>query len=75
MRWRYQAGDVVYSSPAIGDDGTVYCGSHDCYLYALYPDNGTLKWRYGTGNWIRVSPCIGDDGTIYVVSLDNYLYA
>ena len=65
----------MYSSPAIGVDGTVYCGSHDNGLYALYPNNGTVKWRFGTGGWIRTSPCIADDGTIYCVSLDNYLYA
>jgi outer membrane protein assembly factor BamB len=53
----------------------VYCGSHDTYLYALYPNNGTLKWKYKTDGWIRVSPCIADDGTIYIVSLDNYLHA
>jgi hypothetical protein len=66
---------VIYSSPAVGNDGTIYCGCHDNYLYALYPDDGMLKWKYKTGNWIRTSPCIGDDGTIYVVSLDDYLHA
>ena len=75
LKWRYQTNHVVYSSPAIGDDGTVYCGSHDGYLYALYPNNGTLKWKFPTNNWIRTAPCIADDGTIYVVSLDNHLYA
>jgi outer membrane protein assembly factor BamB len=74
-RWQYTTGHVVYSSPAISDDGTVYCGSHDTYLYALYPNNGTVKWKFHTGDWIRVSPCIADDGTIYCVSLDDYLYA
>jgi len=66
---------VVYSSPAIGLDGTIYCGCHDTYLYALYPNNGTLKWKFKTGDWIRVSPCIADDGTVYCVSTDGYLYA
>ena len=75
LKWRYKTDLVVYSSPAIGPDGIIYCGSHDTYLYALYPNNGTLKWKYKTDGWIRVSPCIGDDGTIYVVSLDGYLHA
>jgi PKD repeat protein len=65
----------VLSSPAIGSDGTVYCGSHDEGLYALYPNNGTVKWRFGTGGWVRTAPCIADDGTIYCVSLSNYLFA
>ena len=75
LKWRYKTNHKIYSDPAIGPDGTIYCGSHDNYLYALYPDNGTLKWKYKTGHWVRVSPCIGDDGTIYVVSLDNHLHA
>jgi hypothetical protein len=64
LRWKYETGDIVRSSPAIGDDGTIYCGSHDGYLYALYP-NGTLKWKYNVGCWIGGGPTIADDGTIY----------
>jgi len=75
LKWIYNTNHVVYSSPAIGDDGTIYCGSHNGNLYALYPDNGTKKWQYHTNHWIRTSPCIADDGTIYVVSLDEYLHA
>ena len=74
LKWRYKTGDWVMSSPAIGSDGIVYCGSHDHNLYALYP-NGTLKWQFPTGDWIRASPSIADDGTIYVGSYDDYLYA
>jgi outer membrane protein assembly factor BamB len=36
-------GGAVYSSPAVGSDGTVYVGSQDYYLYAINP-GGTLKW-------------------------------
>ncbi len=35
--WEFQTGDSIYnSSPAIGADGTVYIGSGDGKLYALY---------------------------------------
>jgi len=65
----------VYSSPAIGTDGTVYIGSDDAKLYALNPD-GTLKWTYTTGGSIGYSsPAIGEDGTVYVGSQDTKLYA
>ena len=74
LKWKYQTGDVVDSSPAIGSDGTIYVGSRDNYLYAINP-NGTLKWKYRTGDWVWSSPAIGSDGTIYVGSYDNYLYA
>jgi PKD repeat protein len=74
LKWKYQTGHEVSSSPAIGGDGTIYVGSYDNYLYALNPD-GTLKWHYLTGNVVDSSPAIGGDGTIYVGSYDNYLYA
>ncbi|WP_051962925.1 PQQ-binding-like beta-propeller repeat protein [Mesoaciditoga lauensis] len=74
LRWIYQTGGGIYSSPAIGSDGTIYVGSEDKYLYAINPD-GTLKWKYGTWGRIYSSPAIGSDGTIYVGSEDKYLYA
>ena len=74
LKWRYETGLFVESSPAIGVDGTVYVGSQDYYLYAINPD-GTLKWRYRTGSSIQTSPAIGVDGTVYVGSSDDYLYA
>lgn len=74
LKWRYQTGSDVYSSPAIGADGNVYVGSTDWYLYAIKPD-GTLKWSYLTGNSVNSSPAIGADGTVYVGSDDHYLYA
>ncbi len=74
LRWAFGTNSFVFSSPAIGSDGTIYVGSYDGYLYAINPD-GTLKWRYRTGGLIHSSPAIGSDGTIYVGSNDNYLYA
>ncbi|MEK7784420.1 MAG: PQQ-binding-like beta-propeller repeat protein, partial [Chloroflexota bacterium] len=74
LLWSYATGGYVYSSPAIGADGTIYVGSMDNQLYALNPD-GTLKWSYAAGDYIESSPAIGTDGTIYVGSYDNKLYA
>lgn len=74
LKWRYQTGDDVYSSPAIGSDGTVYVGSWDDYLYAISP-NGTLKWRYQTVVELTSSPTVGSNGVIYVGSFDYRIYA
>ena len=71
---KYETGDGIYSSPAVGADGTVYFGSDDTYLYALNAD-GSLKWKYATGGWISSSPAVGADGTVYIGSGDSYLYA
>jgi outer membrane protein assembly factor BamB len=74
LKWRYQTGDEIRSSPAIASDGTIYVGSDDKYFYAINP-NGTIKWEFETGDEIRSSPAIASDGTIYVGSNDHYLYA
>jgi len=34
-RWEYYVGDQVWSSPAVGSDGTVYVGSYNGKVYAL----------------------------------------
>lgn len=74
LKWSYETGDCVKSSPAVGIDGTTYVGSCDYKIYALDP-NGTCKWTYPTGGAVKSSPAIGADGTIYVGSDDDKLYA
>ena len=81
VKWVFSANDGVVSSPAIGDDGTIYVGAGwnsegavDSSLYAINPD-GSLKWRFTTKAGVFSSPAIGPDGTIYFGSLDTYLYA
>ena len=77
--WRFQLkvdseGTSLYSSPAIGPDGTIYVGSSDSALYAINPD-GTLKWRYLTGWEVRTAPTIAADGTIYLTLSGLYAFS
>ena len=65
--WGFQTGGDVYSSPALGTDGTVYVGSDDGGVYALSA-SGSLQWRFETGAPVQASPAIGGDGTVYVGS-------
>jgi len=76
VKWQYLmlGNSWIFSSPAIGADGTIYVGvetgaadTDNNYVYAMNPD-GTLKWRYVVegGRTIRSSPAIGSDGTIYI---------
>ncbi len=74
VKWSNATGNQVWSSPAIGSDGTVYIGSTDNNLYAYKPD-GTLKWSFATGGAIYSSPAIGNDGTVYIGSSDTNVYA
>jgi outer membrane protein assembly factor BamB len=74
LKWIFHTSNIIFSSPVIGLDGTIYVGSDDHNLYAINPD-GTEKWRFLTANGIRSSPAIDSDGTIYTGSADNCLYA
>lgn len=75
VSWAYSSGGSLgTASPVLAADGTIYIGSADGYLNALYPD-GSLKWQFPTGQSIDGAPAIGSDGTIYVGSEDDNLYA
>jgi outer membrane protein assembly factor BamB len=77
LKWAFPTGELMYSSPAISADGTVYFGSHDGNLYAI-KDNGasaTQKWTFATGSPIDTSPAIGTGGTIYFGADNGKLYA
>ena len=74
LEWNSSVGGVIFSSPAISSDGTVYVGSNDNKLHAFNSD-GSTKWAFTTGNWVDSTPAIGSDGTVYVGSWDNKLYA
>ncbi len=71
LKWRYKTGGLVWSTPAIDEDGTIYIGTFDDKLYAINPD-GTLKWKCGCGGSIASSPAIAEDGTIYVGIMSGY---
>jgi uncharacterized repeat protein (TIGR02543 family) len=75
LKWEFETGGAVYSSPAIGVDGTIYVGSQDNKVYALDGQTGTKQWEFETGDVVRSSPAIGSDGTVYIGSFDNKVYA
>ncbi|MEM7029619.1 MAG: FG-GAP-like repeat-containing protein, partial [Chloroflexota bacterium] len=81
----YLAGDVIISTPAVGEVDTTVAGqeiafgSGDGYLYILAKD-GNLLWRQATGWTIRSSPLIVDmdndnQAEILIGSDDNHLWA
>ncbi len=79
LKWRYMMNSQVVSSPAVGDDGTIYVGDVDG-LVALSPE-GNKRWFYQVVDEedrtypVMGSPSIGEDGTIYFGSQDNNIYA
>ena len=63
VKWRFQTGRLIRSTPAPASDSTIVVGSYDGYLYALDPD-GSLKWKFKASAGIATSPLIAIDGTI-----------
>ena len=64
--WSLDVGHVVFSSPVIGSDGTIYVGNLEGELIAVNPD-GTEKWRFDSGVPVLASPAVADDGFIYLL--------
>ena len=71
--WRFDAGDFVWSSPAV-TGGVVFVGSFEGVLYALDASTGAKLWQRRTGGPIWSSPAVAD-GVVFVGSDDGNLYA
>jgi outer membrane protein assembly factor BamB len=72
VRWRFEVGGYISSSPAIAKDGTIYVTSGDS-IVALRDNK--LKWKKSFGGKVYLTPSLGEDGTIYIGSDDNKVYA
>lgn len=69
LKWKYDLGVSIGTSPAVGSDGTVYISAEK--LYAFYP-TGKLKWTYmPIQGRVLTSPVIGQEGNIYVMANDQ----
>ncbi len=77
VKWTFDAGfgEQIYSTPAIGPDGTIYFATADRgNLHALNPD-GSVKWTFQTNEFTRAAPTIGPDGTIYIGTFYGSFFA
>jgi hypothetical protein len=73
VKWQFSADDEIVSTPALGEDGTIYFTSRQS-LYALAPD-GKMKWRYFPGAELGSSPMVGPGGSIYIVDAGCVMHA
>jgi outer membrane protein assembly factor BamB len=62
--WVFKLGEAVHSTPAIGEDGTIYVSTEEDFVYAINPD-GTEKWSSEYGTWAATAIALGPDGTVY----------
>lgn len=83
LRWGSKMASAlgsIYSSPAVGADGTIYVGvevnstPQDGMLQAVNRD-GSIKWTFPTRQWVDSAPAIASDGTIYFGCWNGNLYA
>ena len=56
--WAFKTGRGIFSTPVLGDDGTVYVGSADGNFYALGKD-GKQSWRFKTDGIIDAAAALG----------------
>ena len=72
----FHPGGKIHSTPAIGEDGTIFFGSDNDIVYALEPGSGTnsIRWRVKTKNHVSSSPVIGVTGDIYIGAENARLY-
>jgi outer membrane protein assembly factor BamB len=87
LRWRYDAGDPIRSSPVLGaapgagHHEVLYVGSSNGKLYALNADTGRRRWSYDTTprdpalrdrNDLNASPALGRTG-VYIAGEHGYV--
>ncbi|MGM0411017.1 MAG: PQQ-binding-like beta-propeller repeat protein, partial [Bacillota bacterium] len=71
---KYDVSNESLSTPAIGDNETIYINSKDDNLYAVNSSTGSIKWNLATDNSIYSNPSL-DNKTVYLSSTDSYLYS
>jgi outer membrane protein assembly factor BamB len=59
----FPARGLIYSSLAIGRDGTVYAGG--AFGLKAFRADGTKKWELSVEAMSALSPAVGADGTVY----------
>jgi outer membrane protein assembly factor BamB len=74
--WSYKLEESTWTTPAIGNDGTIYIGTPNGYVYAFH-NNRSLRWKIKIPNAKEIyfnDIVIGGDGTLYFGSGNNKVY-
>lgn len=74
VRWRFEAREKIFTTPAVAADGAVVFGAQDDRVYAVGPD-GALRWAHRTGGDVDGSPVLADDGAVFVGADDGRVHA
>jgi outer membrane protein assembly factor BamB len=74
VRWTYETGGPITSSPLLSSDGLVIVGSHDHRVHAV-DRQGQARWSFSTNDLIFSSPALTSTGILLIGSDDDTLYA
>lgn len=77
LKWRLYLDYLVFGSPALGHDGTVYIANHVGTLYAVSP-NGLVRWTFVPDTIPPKNystPSVDGQGVIYFGTFERELYA
>src|SRR5262245_15046855 len=73
LRWSFQAGKSIVSSPVVGE-GALVIGCDDGNVYCLDAASGAKRWTFQTGDVIEAPPLI-HAGSVYVGSSNGLFFA
>jgi len=73
LRWSFQTGGEIFSSPVIGS-GRIFIGSTDGKVYALRLKDGGKIWEFDAGDDIEASPLLVGK-SLYIGSLSGEFFA
>lgn len=72
--WRFETGSLIVGSPALDQEGNLFFGSSDGFLYSLDP-SGALRWSFYVGVELDSSPAVDEEGNVYLGGFDGILYS
>lgn len=70
VKWTFATGSLIFSSPAVAQDGTVYFGGADGFVYGLSPD-GISLWETFIGGEADASIAVGPNGNLYAATSEG----
>ncbi len=75
LTFRFGAGAGLFARPGVGPEGSVYVGSGDGYVHALWAD-GSYRWSYTVKGRVAAPP-LEEPGTrrVFVLTSEARLYA
>ena len=77
LQWEYKTEDPLWASPVWSEScQCLYQVSMDRYLYAINPEDGTLRWKSeDLGGPIVSSPALSESGLIIISTFNNEIIA